>query len=222
MKHLFENIDSVLFDLDGTLVETNIDFDLMRHEMFSLAAQAGLRESDLPNLDILGIVRYIEEHLGNDRGREFKAQAFQVLEEIELRHAHDTQEIGFARELLEALRTRKVKIGVVTRNCRVASDVSIAATDLTPDLMLCREDVQQTKPHPEQLLTALSLLGALPERSVMVGDHRMDVIAGKAAGMRTVGIITPERAANFYDSAAPDAVANSLREILDAVIDSNS
>lgn len=222
MKRLFENIDAVLFDLDGTLVETNIDFDLMRHEMLSLAAQAGLRESDLPNLDILGIVNYIVEHLGDDRGREFKAQAFQVLEEIELRHAHDTQEIGFAHELLEALRTRKVKIGVVTRNCRAASDISIAATDLTLDLMLCREDVQQTKPHPEQLLTALSLLGALPERSVMVGDHRMDVIAGKAAGMRTVGIITPERAANFYDSAAPDAVANSLKEILDAVIDSNS
>jgi len=221
MKRLFENLDAALFDLDGTLVETNIDFPLMRREMLRLAEEAGVDDGDLPNKDILGIVHCAEEKLGPKRGREFRDRAFAILEEIELRHSQDTQEILCARELLEKLKERGARIGVVTRNCRAASEISLTAAGLDPDLLLCREDVRLTKPHPHQLLLALSRLGAEPERSVMIGDHTMDVTAGKAAGMRTIGLLTAGRPADFFESAAPDAVASSLKDILDAIVDSD-
>ena len=90
------------------------------------------------------------------------------------------------------------------------------------DVLLCREDVVRTKPSPDQLVSALRMLDAAPDRSVMVGDHIMDIVAGKSAGMRTVGVLTPGRAPDFFAKAAPDAVANDLYEILSAVIHSHS
>lgn len=221
MERLFENVDAVLFDLDGTLVETGIDFPLMRREMLRLAAEAGVHEDDLPNKDILGIVHYVQEKLGGDRGLQFRARAYSILEEIELRHSQDTREIHSARELLAALKAGGTKTGIVTRNCRAASELSLGITGLQPDLVLCREDVPRTKPHPDQLLLALSRLGAEAARSVMIGDHTMDVAAGKTAGMRTIGLLTPGRPADFFDAVGPDAVASGLKEILDAVIDSH-
>lgn len=222
MKRLFENVDAVLFDLDGTLVETNIDFPLMRSEMLRIVAEAGVPERVIPNLDILGIVEHVEKALGTDESKGFRKLAFQILEDIELRHSKDTREIEHARELLDGLKARGARVGIVTRNCRSASQMSVELAGLCPDLLLSRDDVRKTKPHPEHLLAALDQLRAVPERSVMVGDHLMDITAGKAAGMRTVGLLTPVREPDFFDSVEPDAVAENLKEILDAFIDSDS
>lgn len=222
MKRLFDNVDAVLFDLDGTLVETNIDFPLMKREMLRIAALAGVPEEELLSYDILGIVQCVEEMLGEDSGGEFRIQAYRILEEIELRHSRDTKEIAYAGELLAALKSRGVKIGIVTRNCRAASEMSIQIAGLLPDVMLAREDVAKAKPHPEHLLIALSRLDASPECSVMVGDHIMDIRAGKDAGLRTIGILATSSDPGFFDELAPDAVVESLKEILDAVIDSDS
>ena len=54
---------------------------------------------------------------------------------------------------------------------------------------------------------------ACASRAVMVGDHVMDVLGGKAAGTRTVGVLTPDRPSDFFRLAAPDAVVRSLPEL---------
>jgi phosphoglycolate phosphatase-like HAD superfamily hydrolase len=56
----------------------------------------------------------------------------------------------------------------------------------------------------------------------MVGDHLMDVISGKSAGMRTIGVLTDERGSDYFSSVEPDAVTPDLNEILRAIIHSNS
>src|SRR3990172_3439391 len=121
MNHLFSNLDAVLFDLDGTLVETNIDFPLMKREMIRLAADYGLPDSDLSSLDILAIVERMVEHVRQVRDDETaelaRDEAFGILEEIELRHSADAREIRPARELVEALQSQGVRVGIVTRNC---------------------------------------------------------------------------------------------------------
>ena len=56
MKPLLARVEAALFDLDGTLVETNIDFPLMKREMITLAQEQGLDPQALARLDILAIV----------------------------------------------------------------------------------------------------------------------------------------------------------------------
>lgn len=215
-------VEAVLFDLDGTLVETNIDFPLMKRTVVALAAEEGVETDGLDGMDILAAV---EEAAGRLRARgacagsvRYREQAFAALEEIELRHARQTREIPFARELVCRLRERGIRVGVVTRNCRRASEMSLEIVRIRPDVMVCREDAREHKPHPEQLHLALDALGVRAERSIMVGDHLMDISSGQAAGSKTIGILHDSRPPNFFDAVRPDLVARSLEEVLDAIV----
>ncbi|MDO8588031.1 MAG: HAD-IA family hydrolase [Armatimonadota bacterium] len=221
------DLDAVLFDLDGTLVETNIDFALMREEMLGVAGEFGVAPESARAMDILAIVEYVCDTLNArglpERADEARREAMRRLERIELFHSETAREVESAQALIAALRDRGVKVGIVTRNCRRASEISLEASGLGVGfLMLSREDVRNTKPHPDHLMRALEILDARPDRSLMVGDHTMDVEAGKAAGMRTIGLLAPERPRDFFRKVEPDEVVESLREIVDAFVDLDS
>lgn len=225
LPEIFADVDAVLFDLDGTLVETNIDFTSMKREMIDLAERYGVPQDDLLGRDILAIIDRLCEILvsnGHESPESARNEALSILREIEMKHSSDAAEIKPARKVIDALRERGIKVGIVTRNCREASVDSLDRTGIHADLLLSRDDVTRTKPSPDHITEALALLGATPERSVMVGDHIMDITAGKAAGTATVAILTPDRPPDFFDSVGPDAVAADLHEILSALISSNS
>lgn len=222
MEPLLTHVESVLFDLDGTLVETNIDFPLMKRKVVNLAAEYGMNPADISSLDTLVIVDLTVHCLTSngcpDKALEMRHRAMNVLEEIELERAHCTQEIPYAKEVVDVLKNRGVGIGIVTRNCRKASEISLGITCITPDVLICREDTTRHKPHPEQIIKALETLGANSESSIMVGDHTIDIASGKSAGVKTIGFLREYRPAEFFDKIAPDFVARSLKEVLHAVV----
>jgi HAD superfamily hydrolase (TIGR01509 family) len=113
---------------------------------------------------------------------------------------------------LAALRGHGHQVGIVTRNCRVAVAEALRRVPLPHDALLTRNDVAHAKPHPEHLERMLEALRADPSDAVMVGDHWMDVQAGRRAGMLTVGILDahgPER----FEKMAPDLLLRSVSEI---------
>ena len=211
-------MDCVLFDLDGTLVDTHIDFALMKREMTALALTTGIDAAALEGLDILGIAKAAASFAGSAL---FYSRAMAVLEEIELHHATSTQLVPHALEAVQALRRRDIGFGIVTRNCRRASELSLHIAGISADVLICREDSTNHKPHPEPFLLALDRLGARPGNSIMVGDHIMDVQGGKAAGLKTVGFLREDRPEDFFDSVQPDFTARSLKEIMGAIIHSD-
>lgn len=218
MANPFEGIRAVLFDMDGTLVETDIDFPLMKREMLALGERNGIPASELQGLDILAVVNAIVARLESqgrgDEAARVRQEAFEILEQIELANCDKAQVIAGAPELLTALRDAGIKIGIVTRNCRSAVEVSLELTRVSFDVLLTRDDVRNTKPHPEHLLRALDLLGARPDEALMIGDHWMDIQAGKAAGARTIGFLRPDRPGGFFDICPPDLIIRNLGELL--------
>lgn len=218
MTNIFADIRAVLFDMDGTLVETNIDFPLMKREMLALGERHGIPASELQRLDILAVVDFVADRLrmqSKDREAErVRQEAFDILEQIELSPCSKAAPIPGAHRLLDALRCAGMKIGIVTRNCRSAVRLSSEQTGIAADVLLTRDDVPCTKPHPEHILSALRMLDTHPCEAVMVGDHWMDIQGGKAAGTRTVGFLRPGRPADFFDEVEPDLVIRDLAELL--------
>lgn len=216
-------VDAVLFDLDGTLVETNIDFPLMKREMVALAINAGADLDDVRGLDILAVIDHTVDKLKSrdlhSEATTLHRRAMAILEEIELTHADAAREIPFAREIVTELKAHGIGVGIVTRSCRTASETSLRFAGIEPDVMLCREDTLHHKPHPEPLMVALNALCAKPEAAIMVGDHIMDIQGGKAAGLKTVGFLHNARPSDFFENVSPDFVARSLKEVLHAIID---
>ena len=221
MKDIFHGIRAVLFDMDGTLVETSIDFSLMKREMLRIAGEYGIPSHQLSDLDIIGIIdAACRELVSQSRSSDAETmydEAYGILQEIELSACRNAVPIDGAIELLHAIGNAGIKICIVTRNSREPVGISIERTGVFYDILLTRDDVPDVKPHPDHLISALEPFGIPLDAAVMVGDHWMDVVAGKAAGTRTVGFLRPDRPDDFFDPYCPDLVIRSLSELSDAL-----
>lgn len=225
---LLRQARAVLFDLDGTLIETHIDFGLMRREMLRLSDEAGASPENAEQLDILALVESTVHRIaardGVDAANAFRTKAFALLERIEEEHCASPEELPGARRLLEWLASRGIAVGIVTRNSRSVSERLLSVGRLPHDVLLTREDVVRTKPHPDHLLLALERLSdgnpghsrLRPEEAVMLGDHWMDIQAGRAAGCPTIGLLRG-RSPEFFDRAMPDVLVDSISELAECV-----
>jgi len=214
MAVVFPALRAVLFDLDGTLVETHIDFPAMTYGMEELARAAGVPEEVTAGKDILGLVDAATEDVkarGGD-GPALRRAAFSLLEEMEVDGCAHPNLLGGTRELLTGLLTSGIKVGIVTRNCRRVSVGLLARFALPHHLLLTRDDVARTKPNPEHLWEALRLLGEPPDAAAMVGDHWMDVQAGVRAGCTATLGILGKHEADWFAPCPPTATARDLAE----------
>lgn len=213
-------VRAVLFDLDGTLVDSGIDFGRMRREMLALAAEVGCEVAGLEEADILDLRDLACVHAADPRALMELAEARLVA--IEREALERATPVPGAADVLAALRERGVRVGVVTRNCREIAEDSMRRYGLPHDVMVAREDTPRVKPHPLHLWRAVAALNVSPAAAVMVGDGRMDVQAGKAAGLRTVGFLADGRPANYFDGLRPDRVIHSLPDLLSWISPSSS
>ena len=214
MLDSFAALRAVLFDLDGTLVETHIDFPAMTRAMEALARRQGVAESVTAGKDILGSVETSAADVqtrGGD-GSALRREAFAILEKMEIEGCSRPRLLPGTRELLTALAGRGTKVGIVTRNCRAVSTGLLARFALPHHLLLTRDEVAQTKPNPEHLWAALRLLGEAPEVAAMVGDHFMDIEAGVRAGCAlTLGVLG-RNDPDWYAPCPPSMLARDLAE----------
>ena len=211
---MLHEINTVLFDFDGTLVEIDIDFAQMRRGVLSLGSEYGV--SSEPGLYVLESLEDIfRKLLRRDAGRakEFKQRAEKLIVDIEMDAVARSKAFPGADEALRKLKDRGIKIGIVTRNCRSAVMRAAEMADFVYDLLLTRDDVGKVKPDPQHLLDALSLLDSEPGKALMVGDHPMDILAGKRAGTKTAAVLTL-RSKEDFEEVAPDVILSGVAELL--------
>jgi len=208
----FAALRAVLFDLDGTLIETHIDFPAMTAAMQRLARANSVPESATEGKDILGLVDAAAENIqqrGGD-GADLRRTAFAALEAMEVAGCSHPVLLPGTRELLLELVGRGVKVGIVTRNCRAVSVGLLARFALPHHLLLTRDDVPKTKPNPEHLWDAFNLLGEPANHAAMVGDHWMDIQAGVRSGCAATLGVLGRNTAEWFIPCPPTALARDL------------
>jgi HAD superfamily hydrolase (TIGR01509 family) len=183
---------AVIFDLDGTLTEPLLDFDLIRAEI------------GLPPGPIL------EQLAGAPTAARERAET--ILRRHELAAIEQAVLADGCVELLELLRARRIPQAILTRNMRVAVERFCRRFDLEFRAIYTRED-GPPKPAPDGVLRLCDALGVPPGQAITVGDYKFDVLAGRAAGTRTA-LVTPEPPADLPAWGSPDLVVRSLRELL--------
>ncbi len=211
---MLHGIDTVLFDFDGTLVEIDIDFAGMRRGVVDLGLEYDV--SSDPELYVLESLEDIFNKLlqqDANRAEEFRRRARKLIVDIELEAAAGASVIPGADKALRELKQKGTSIGIVTRNCRPAVMKSLEIAGFVHDTLLTRDDVKRVKPDPQHLLDALDLLDRKPENALMVGDHPMDVLAGKRAGMKTAAVLTSKPKSDF-EEVAPDLILAGVVDLL--------
>ena len=165
-------------------------------------------------LEIIEEVRHlmVEEKRAKEAEKFFDG-AHQILKEVELEAAAGGKLIPGSKEVLCSLREKGVKVGIVTRNCEDAVRRVFPDMDAYCDVFVSRDGVKKVKPHPDHLTSVMRSLQVSGEETVMVGDHVLDILAGKKVGMKTVGVLTGYIKREEFEKAGADYILRSVSEI---------
>jgi phosphoglycolate phosphatase len=212
----FKNIRAVVFDFDGTLAVLNIDFSQMRDQVFKLMRKHGIDESSIEEKYLLEIIDEVVQILyqKNPAAAEtFYQEAHQILHEVELKAAEEGKLLGGVEAALRSLRSRGLKVGIVTRNCEEAVRKVVRDVEALCDVFVSRDSIKKVKPHPQQLTYVLEVLKVSGEEAIMVGDHPIDIQAGRKVGMKTIGVLTGRTTQEEFEKAGADWVLKDASEI---------
>ncbi|MDR1884709.1 MAG: HAD-IA family hydrolase [Synergistaceae bacterium] len=158
--------DAILFDWDGIIAETRLDFSGIREKYYG-ARRAMLLED------------------ARTLAPESRAGLMRDLEELEMRGARDAHPVPGISEVLGWVRSHKIPWAVVSRNCR--GSIMEAARNIAvelPRVVRSRDDGTSVKPDPAALLETCRELGVPPSRTLLLGDYIYDMIGARRAGMR--------------------------------------
>jgi len=213
------SIRAMVFDFDGTLAATNIDFALMRAEVLEVAARWGLRERVDDNRYILEIVAQVIELLPDDdaRGR-FHEDAEAAMQRVELIASYAAEPFAGVPEALQSLLDAGLRVGVITRNCRTGVAAVMERHPIPHEVLLTRDDVDFVKPHPSHLRLALDELGVSEDCTLMVGDHITDIETGHSAGVRAAGVLTAKTTREQFEECGADLVADAAPDVVAMVL----
>lgn len=192
-------LNTVVFDLDGTLLDTlgdlagSVNYALRKH---------GLRECSLQEVRSFlgnGIVRLMQNAVKNAvEGVAFE-EVFQTFRSHYLEHCLDTtQPYPGILPMMEKLRESGVKIAIVSNKLHPA--VQELNRRFFADLVTSAVGESETvrrKPHPDGVLKALEELGSRPEEAVYVGDSEVDWETARQAGLRCVLVLWGFRDEDF-------------------------
>ncbi len=209
-------VKAVIFDFDGTLAVLNIDFSLMRERIFALMRHYGIQEKLIQEKYLLEIIDEAYQILwkGNPLNAEdFYQKAHDILHDVEMKAAENGSLLPGTETALQKLREKGMKIGIITRNCEEAVRKVFPDIHDFCDVFVSRNSVKNVKPHPDHLTYVMDLLKVSGEEAVMVGDHLIDVQAGKGVGMKAIGVLTGRITKEEFEKTGADYVLREAAEI---------
>ena len=183
-------MQAVLFDLDGTLIDTAADFIRIIQQMCRDEGR-DVVDADLIRTQVSegarAMVKLVYPEL-NVEDPIFLAHRQRFLDLYGADIAVDTDLFEGMYPLLEQLEQNNIPWGIVTNKPRGLSESLLEALSLTERcaVLVCPEDVGKTKPDPEPMYLAAKQINIAPEQCIYVGDHPRDIDAGRYANMYTI------------------------------------
>jgi pyrophosphatase PpaX len=206
------NITTVLFDLDGTLIDTNeLIISTYLHTLEKYFPSQYRREDVLPFLgptlhDVFG-------NMNPERVEEMVAEyrAYNLANHDEL-----VKEFVGVSETVQTLKERGYKLGIVTtkRLDVTMKGLRLMNLDSFFEVIVAYDHVEKVKPDPEPIFLALEQLASTSAETIMVGDNFHDILAGKNAGTKTAGVAWSIKGRDYVAKYEPDYMLENMTDLL--------
>ena len=184
-------LQAVLFDLDGTLIDSAPDLAGAANDMRAARGLPALPYALRRPMVGSGARGMVGQAFDVDPDDErFSALRDEFLQRYEARMTRETKAFPEVLTLLDALDQRRLPWGIVTNKAARYSEPLVAALGLAQraQVLICGDTTPHAKPHPAPLLEAARRMGMAPTACAYVGDDQRDVQAGDAAGMVTIAV----------------------------------
>lgn len=177
-----------VFDLDGTLVDSAPDIHAALDRLMARLGLPGFARPEVTAMIGDGVRVLVERALAA-RGRPFDPAALDSFAtDYEANTASGTLPFPGIPDCLAALRAAGWRLAICTNKPGAATRALLRALDMEApfDAVLGGDAVATRKPDPRHLLATAAAAGGAPDRAVMIGDHRNDILAARGAGMASV------------------------------------
>jgi pyrophosphatase PpaX len=204
---------TVLFDLDGTIIDTNeLIITTFLHVLGKHFPDQFKREDIIP---IMGepLTLQMERFGGSDK-RDFLVQAYREYnEEI---HDEFVREIPHVRETLQALHDLGVTMGIVTTKARKTAEMGakLCGLDSFMSTFIAFEDTDKHKPSPDPILLAMDRLQVDPATTLMVGDSQYDIQAAQNAGVHAAAVAWSVKGPDYLMTFDPTYMLRDMSELV--------
>ena len=202
----------VIFDLDGTLIDTNT----LIHSSFEFVFKKYMPEHTLSKEELLS---FLGPSLKDTFRRYFKEDMMDELVDYynlhNLSHHEDYVTVyPTVYETLNDLKEEGYKLAVLTTKREKAAMLGLRLFDLEKyfDVIICGDHLQKQKPDPEGIYKVLSLTDC--SKAVMVGDSTSDILAGKNANVLTIGVDWSPKGSQMLEELHPDLMVSKMDEII--------
>jgi phosphoglycolate phosphatase len=183
------SVEGVLFDLDGTLVDTAPDLVAVLNRMLAEAGRAAIPYAIARNEVSNGASGLVQLGFGTGlAAMEFERLSVRFIELYTARVCVKSRIFRGLENIHEVVYKEGMRWGIVTNKPRLMTLPLLEHLGLAglPGSIVSGDQLPQRKPHPAPLLLAAEELGVSPDRCVYVGDAPRDIQAGRAAGMMTI------------------------------------
>lgn len=185
-------IHAILFDLDGTLIDSAPDLGAAADQMRVVRGLPSLPMTEYRPFAGSGARGMLRVAFGmHPEDEQFPLMREEFFQNYERRMTQDTTVFDGVSEMLTNIVACQLQWGVVTNKSKrftepLSKQMSLFAT---AGAVISGDTTPHAKPHPEPLFEAARRIGVAPESCVYVGDDERDILAGKAAGMYTVAAV---------------------------------
>ncbi|HEY3378216.1 MAG TPA: HAD-IA family hydrolase [Armatimonadota bacterium] len=206
-------INTVIFDLDGTIADTNeIILRTMAETLEHASGRPWPRELLMPNwgMRLRDQMQLLYPEINLDRAVPFYRRRYAELHETLL------AEFPGVRPMLQTLASQNIVLGVVTSKKRDSAQKTLCGLGYAHffTTVVVEEDTSRHKPSPEPILYALERLRAPATQTIYVGDNPDDIHAAHAAGIGAVAVGWALRPRAELSAARPEAIIDTPGELL--------
>jgi len=176
----------------------------------------GLRAPDIvEEASLYVVLDKLRERMPPEEFQKLRATFYDYFQEMELRAARDATLYPGVEKTLAELRARPLKLGLVTNNSRAGTTLTLKRLNLESafDAVVTRDDCEQMKPASAPVLKTLRELNLSPDAAILVGDGVVDVLAAKAAGIRSVAVTPDPFPLQRLLNAQPDYLLGSINDL---------
>lgn len=206
------DIRTMLFDLDGTILDTNeLIITSFLEALKGTVPEGFCRDHIIPSMGAP-----LVDQMRRFSGLEDVTHLVDAYREVNLRlHDDYVKPFEAVKEVLERLQANGIKLGVVTTKMRLTTERGLRFVGIHAymDAVITIDDVKNAKPHPEPVLKAMELLGADPATTLMLGDSTVDMQSAVAAGALPVGVAWSMKGCQILRDAGAAYVIDDMREL---------
>ena len=180
----------VLFDLDGTLIDTAPDFVLSLNKILESNGRKKLNKNIIRSHVSDGSAKLVEIGFKiNENDAEFQKFRNELLNEYEKNLTNESEIFDGVDDVISYLNTNNILFGIVTNKPYKYAKPIVNNFEIlnASKVLICPDSLSHIKPDPEGILLACSKLNINPKNCVYIGDHKKDLEAGINAGAKTIG-----------------------------------